>query len=135
VIKMDFKNFLTPRGFLSLGGVVLLAVGILGFIGVIGPTPDRSIFGDAWWFDNAENVAHTVLGIVALLAVTMMKDAAMQKMLVLAVGAFALLVGLYNLGGEVMLAGATLQNPMDTVLHLVVGAWGLYAGLKGSRKA
>ncbi len=132
---MDFKNFLTPRGFLSLGGVVLLAVGILGFIGVIGPTPDRSIFGDAWWFDNAENVAHTVLGIVALLAVTMMKDAAMQKMLVLAVGAFALLVGLYNLGGEVMLAGATLQNPMDTVLHLVVGAWGLYAGLKGSRKA
>jgi len=135
VIKMDFKNFLTPRGFLSLGGVVLLAVGILGFIGVLGPTPDRSIFGDMWWFDNAENVAHTVLGIVALLAVTMMKDAGMHKMLVLAVGAFALLVGLYNLGGEVTLAGATLQNPMDTVLHLVVGVWGLYAGLKGSRKA
>ncbi len=132
---MDFKNFLTPRGFLSLGGVVLLAVGILGFIGVLGPTPDRSIFGDMWWFDNAENVAHTVLGIVALLAVTMMKDAGMHKMLVLAVGAFALLVGLYNLGGEVTLAGATLQNPMDTVLHLVVGVWGLYAGLKGSRKA
>ena len=132
---MDFKNFLTPRGFLSLGGVVLLAVGILGFIGVLGPTPDRSIFGDMWWFDNAENVAHTVLGIVALLAVTMMKDAGMHKMLVLAVGAFALLVGLYNLGGEVTLAGANLESPADTILHLVVGVWGLYAGLKGSRKA
>ena len=125
---MDFKNVLTPRGFLTVGGVVLLLVGLLGYVGVIGPTPEQSLFGDFWWFDNAENLAHTVLGVVALLAVYMLKDKAVHRYLVLAVGALALVVGLYNLLGEYMVLGATLQNPADTVLHLLVGAWGLYAG-------
>lgn len=128
---MDFKNVLTPRGFLSVGGVVLLLVGILGFIGVIGPTPEQSIFGDFWWFDNPENIAHTVLGVVALLAVFLVKDAGVHRFLVLAVGALALVVGLYNLMGEVIVLGANLESPADTVLHLVVGVWGLWAGLKG----
>ncbi|MBI4096924.1 MAG: hypothetical protein HY428_00720 [Candidatus Levybacteria bacterium] len=128
---MDFKNVLTPRGFLSLGGVVLVLVGVLGYVGIIGPTPDQSLFGTFWWFDNAENFAHTVLGVVALLAVYMVKDAGIHKFLALAVGALALVVGLYNLMGEVMVLGANLESPADTVLHLVVGVWGLWAGLKG----
>ncbi len=127
---MDFKNLLTPRGFLSVGGTVLVLVGILGYVGVIGPTPDQSIFGTFWWFDNAENLAHTVLGVVALLAVYMVKDAAVHRFLVLAVGALALVVGLYNLVGEVQVLDANLESPADLVLHLVVGAWGLWAGLK-----
>lgn len=128
---MDLKNVLTPKGFLSLGGVVLVLVGVLGYVGVIGPTPDQSLFGTFWWFDNAENLAHTVLGVVALLAVYMVKDAGIHKFLALAVGALALVVGLYNLMGEVMVLGANLESPADTVLHLVVGVWGLWAGLKG----
>lgn len=131
---MDFKNILTPRGFLSVGGVVLILLGILGFVGVIGPTAPQSILGTFWWFDNAENVAHTVLGVVALLAVYMVKDAAIHKWLTLLVGAFALLVGLYNLGGETLLAGANLESPADMLLHVVVGVWGLTAGLKGKAK-
>lgn len=128
---MDFKNVLTPKGFLSLGGVVLVLLGVLGYVGVIGSTPDQSLFGTFWWFDNAENLAHTVLGVVALLAVYMVKDAGIHKFLTLAVGALALVVGLYNLMGEVMVLGASLESPADTVLHLVVGVWGLWAGLKG----
>lgn len=125
---MDFKNILTPRGFLTVGGVVLVLLGLLGFVGVIGPTPEQSLFGATWWFDNAENIAHTVLGVVALAVVYTMKDASLQKWLTVAVGALALVVGLYNLTGEVMVAGATLENPADMVLHLAVGVWGLYAG-------
>lgn len=125
---MDFKNVLTPRGFLSVGGVVLVLVGLLGYVGVIGPTPESSLFGDFWWFDNAENLAHTVLGVVALLAVNMVKDTKMLKNLTLAVGALGLLVGLYNLMSTELL-GANLESPADLVLHLVVGGWGLAAGM------
>jgi len=134
VNKMDFKNVLTPRGFLSVGGVVLVLVAVLGYVGVIGPTPDMSLFGSFWYFDNAENVAHLVLGVVALLAVNFVKDAGVHKLLALLVGALALVVALMNFMGEVNILGAMLQNPADMLLHLLVGAWGLYAGLVGAKK-
>lgn len=124
-------NPLTPKGFLTIGGVVLLLVGILGFIGVIGPTPDKSLFGSFWWFDTPENVAHTILGIVALLATVALKDANLQKWLVAAVGALAILVALYNLmGNNAMLIGANLESPADLLLHTLVGVWGLVAAFK-----
>ncbi|MEK7605537.1 MAG: DUF4383 domain-containing protein [Patescibacteria group bacterium] len=133
---MDFKNILTPRGFLTVGGVILVLVGVLGMVGVIGPTPDKSLFGAFWWFDSAENVAHLVLGIVALAAVYLIKDAGVHKLLVILVGLLGLVVGLYNLMGDnTMLLGASLESPADLVLHLAIGVWGLYAGLMGSKTA
>ncbi|MBI2506888.1 MAG: hypothetical protein HYW00_01995 [Candidatus Colwellbacteria bacterium] len=118
---------MNPKQFLLIGGLVLAVVGILGFVGVIGPTAEQSIFGSAWWFDNAENWAHLVLGIVALLAWKML-SASNQKILVILVGILGLLVGLYNFTSTSLL-GANLENPADLVLHLVVGLWALYAGL------
>lgn len=133
---MDFKNILTPRGFLTVGGVVLVLLGVLGMVGVIGPTPDKSLFGAFWWFDSAENVAHLVLGVVALAAVYLIKDAGVHKLLVILVGLLGLVVGLYNLlGDNTLLLSANLESPADLVLHLVVGVWGLYAGLMGSKTA
>lgn len=119
----------TPKGFLQVGGAVLLLVGILGYVGVIGPTPDSSLFGEFWYFDNAENIAHTVLGIVALAAAFLLKDAGMQKTLVMIVGVIALLVGIYGFITPSLL-GANLENPADNILHLVVGAWALAASMK-----
>lgn len=116
-----------------MGGVVLLLVGILGFIGILGPTPSQSIFGSFWWFDNAENIAHTVLGVVGLAAAfALPKD--LQKNLVLLLGVVGILVGLYNLVSTSLL-GANLESPADLVLHLVVGAWALYASLGGGSAA
>lgn len=117
-------NIFTPKGFLQIGGGVLLAVGILGFF-LIGPT-ENSLFGSAWYFDTAENWAHTVLGIVALAAAYGLKDAGTQKSLVGILGIVALLVGIYGFFSPSLL-GATLQNPLDNILHLVVGAWALAA--------
>ena len=118
----------TPKGFLQIGGVVLVLLAILGYVGVIGPTPESSIFGALWYFDNVENIAHLVLGIVALGAVYVL-GSDMQKPLVILVGAIAVIVGLWSLVVSTTLLGAGLENPTDSVLHLVVGAWALYAGL------
>lgn len=122
-------NILNTKGFLQVGGVVLLAVGILGFVGIIGPTAKMSIFGDFWWFDSAENLAHTVLGVVALAAAFSL-TAPLQRYLVIAVGVLGLVVGLYNFTSTT-LAWAMLQSPADLVLHLAVGSWALYAALVG----
>jgi len=125
---------MNPKQFLIIGGAVLTLVGILGFVGIIGPTAGQSIFGDAWWFDNAENWAHLVLGIVALIAAFAL-PASGQKPLVILVGIIGILVGLYSLVIGSGFLGANLENPADTVLHLVVGAWALWAALKKSAMA
>lgn len=121
---------MNPKQFLTVGGIVLALVGILGFIGIIGPTAEQSIFGTPWYFDNAENWAHLVLGIVAIAAAFILPMMA-QRMLVMIVGAVGILVGLYSIIGAVPtganLLGAQLQNPADTLLHLAVGAWALLA--------
>lgn len=118
----------TPNGFLKIGGVILVLVAILGFVGVIGPTADDSIFKDAWWFDNAENWAHLVLGVVGLIAAFTF-NAEMQKWLVVILGVVGVLVAVYNLFST-NLGAAMLQMPADMILHLLVGVWALVAGLK-----
>ncbi|MBI2623653.1 MAG: hypothetical protein HYW65_03725 [Candidatus Liptonbacteria bacterium] len=117
---------MNPKQFLRIGGGVLVLVGILGFVNVLGPTPEASIFGAGWWFDNGENWAHLIIGIVALIAAYALSAEA-QKPLVVVVGIVAVLVGLYSiLVGESFL-GANLENPADSILHLVVGIWALIA--------
>ena len=125
---------MNPKLFLLIGGAVLLLVGILGFIGVIGPTPDKSLFGQMWWFDNAENIAHLVLG-VAGLAAAFIFPSVWQKYLVLLLGVVGVAVGLYSLAVGTMLLGANLENPSDTILHLVVGAWALLAAFMEKKAA
>lgn len=120
---------LTPKGFLKLGGIVLILVGILGFAGIIGPMSENSIFGNFWWFDNAENWAHLILGIVGLVAAFVL-PAGIQKMLVMVLGIVGIIVGVYSLLIAQKLGPANLENPADTVLHLVVGVWALVASMK-----
>lgn len=107
-----------------------MVLAILGFIGVIGPTPESSIFGPTWWFDNGENWAHLVFGVVALVASRALA-AVNQRLLTRLVGALGVLVGLYSLFISTNFLGANLENPADTLLHLVVGAWALWAASKG----
>ena len=116
---------MNPRQFLLIGGVVLIAVGILGFAGVIGPTEADSIFDDTWYFDNAENWAHTVLGVVGVGA-GLALSSSWQRWLTILVGLLGVFFAAYNLF-ETSFLGAELQRPLDTLLHLVVGAWALFA--------
>jgi len=120
---------MNPRQFLLIGGIVLLLLGIVGFAGVFSDTKS------AFYLDTGENVAHTVLGIVAIAAAYLLKDANLQKWLVVVVGVVALFFGVYGF----IVAGnappntfgiSNLESPADDILHLVVGVWALAAAFK-----
>ena len=122
---------MNPRQFLQIGGVVLILVGVLGFVGVIGPHAHDSVFGETWWFDNGENVAHTVLGVVGV-AASFLLPARLQRPLVLLLGVVGIFFGIYNLFSE-QFPGTNLESPADMLLHFAVGTWALLAATYGPR--
>ena len=133
-------KYLTPKGFLQLGGVILLVLGIAGFaLGWIFPQGKFLAalgVGDALYLDQFENIAHTLLGIVALAAAYVL-PADLQKWLVALVGAFGIfvtIVGFLAAGNPAPNLSVTNLEILDDLIHLVVGAWGLYAAF-GNRPA
>jgi hypothetical protein len=129
-------NVLTPKGFLTYGGAILLLLGILGFVALSSPTAYPSFY-----LDSGENVAHTALGIIALAIVfvpglnTMFEP--YYRWIVILLGIVALFFAVYGF----VVSGnpapntfglANLENPFDNVLHLVVGVWALYAAWRPS---
>lgn len=119
---------MNPKQFLQIGGVILVLLGVVGFL-----VPNLA--GDLLNFDAAENWAHTLLGVVALvLAPLPIGD--LKKWVVVLVGLVALFFGImgFVVSGNAApnFYGVTnLENPIDNVLHLVVGVWALWAALKG----
>lgn len=117
---------MNPKQFLMLGGIVLMVLGVLGYV-----LPGGQIFGDSWYLTPGENIAHLVLGVVAIGA-SYMADEKTQKMLTQVVAVVALFFGLYGflVGGNPPLNTfglANLETPFDHILHLVVAAWAGYA--------
>lgn len=125
-------SLFTPKGFLTWGGVILLLLGIVGYLGIF----SQASF-PAFWLDNGENVAHTFLGIVALAIVFVPGLNAMlapyDRWIVILLGIVALFFAVYGfyVGGDTSGANtfgvANLESPADDILHLVVAAWAFYA--------
>ena len=121
-----------PTLFLKVGGAVLFLLGIVGYIGV---TNNVNFFN----LDAGENLAHSVLGIVALGFGFLVKDQNVNKWLVVIVGAVGLIFGVWGfflangdfMGGHFAHPNfyglANLENPADNLLHLVVGIVALLA--------
>ncbi len=125
---------MNPKQFLTIGGAILVLLAIVGFTGVLNQqsTP-------FFWLDTGENVGHLILGLVALGVVFVpgLSEllAPYYKPLVVLVGIVGLFFGAY--GFFVAAAPpynafgvANLENPSDNLLHLIVGAWALWAGLR-----
>ena len=134
---MDYRTTLfTPRGFLIVGGAVLLLLGLIGFVFL--NNPSLSFF----WLDTSENIAHIALGLVALAAVFVpgLNDslAPYYRWLVILVGVIALFFGVYGF----LLPAGTPATPNtfglanlelgDNLLHLIVAAWAFLAAFWGS---
>ena len=133
---MDYRTTLfTPRGFLIVGGAVLLVLGLLGFV-ILNGSPQQSLLGSFFWLDNSENIAHLVLGAVALAAVFVPGlNTALEpyyRWIVILVGVIALFFGVY---GFLVAGDASGKNTFglsnlelgDNLLHLVVAAWAFLA--------
>ncbi|HEY3249117.1 MAG TPA: hypothetical protein VGK88_12620 [bacterium] len=114
---------MNPKQFLTWGGVILLLLGIIGFVA-------PRVGGDALYFDAGENWAHTILGIVALLAARMLSESA-QRSLVYLVGIVAIVFAVWGFvarGNPAPNIGvANLENPLDNLVHLAVGIWAFLA--------
>jgi hypothetical protein len=128
---MTMGSVLTPKGFLTWGGAVLLLLGIVGFLGVFSKTAVP-----AFYLDNGENIAHTFLGIVALAIVFIpglnSMFAPYYRWIVVLLGIVALFFAVYGfyVGGNPdpnTFGVSNLESPADDILHLVVAAWALYA--------
>lgn len=126
----------TPKGFLTYGGAALLLLGIVGYLNIF----SESSF-PAFYLDAGENVAHTILGIVALAIVFVPglngTFEPYYRWIVILLGVVALFFGIYGF----VVAGApapntfglaNLESPLDNILHLVVGAWAIYASWRPS---
>lgn len=111
---------MNSKQFLMWGGVVLLALGIIGFI-----VPN--LLGKTLYFDSAENWAHTVLGIVAIVA-SYALGASAQRTLVGVVGVVALFFGVWGFFRPTF-DGAHLEF-LDNIIHLAVAAWA-YLSMRG----
>jgi len=122
---------MNPKQFLQFGGVILVVLGVVGLLPVF--TRENT----PWFYlDTGENVAHIGLGVVAIAAAYLLTDPAMQKWLVAIVGVVALFFGIYGfvVSGQPApntFGLANLESPADNLLHLVVGAWALFAAFMG----
>lgn len=104
-------------------GIIMILLGLSGLMGLTGPLPSDSVFGDGWWLSNVEVWVHLVVGIV-LLVLSYAISGSAQRSLAMIVGVVALLVGIYSIFKPGDLAGFNLERPADTVLFLVIGLWG-----------
>jgi len=123
---------MNSKQFLTVGGAILVLLAIVGYLGVF------STEGSFFWLDSGENRAHLVLGVVALAAVYVpglnSALAPYYKPIVILVGAISLFFGVYGFivaGNPVPNTfGYNLESPADNLLHLVVGAWAMWAAFR-----
>jgi hypothetical protein len=143
-MSMNWREMLfTPKGFLMVGGAVLLVLGLIGFVTLNG-SATQSALGSFFWLDNSENVAHTALGIVALAAVYVPGlNTTLQpyyRWIVILVALIALFFGVY---GFLVAGDASGKNTFgvanlelgDNLLHLVVFAWAAAAAFWAPQRA
>ena len=114
---------MNSKTFLMWGGIILVVLAVVGFLGL-------NLGQRVLWFDAYENWAHLILGVVAVAAAYRLAESG-QRTLVWIVGVVALVVGIWGFYVSGRSApnffGANLENPIDNLLHVVVGVWGILA--------
>ena len=133
-MSMNWREMLfTPKGFLMVGGVVLLLVGALGFF-ILNGSAAQSALGSFFWLDNSENYAHVLLGVVALAALYVPGLNSMlapyYRWIVILVGLIALFFGVYGFiasGSAPNTFGLTNLELGDNLLHAAIFAWAFLA--------
>lgn len=119
--------------FWRISGVAVAAVAVLGI--VLNAVDNGNLLGSFLTFDWTHNIVHVVLAAIALVMGFATVAMNTSKMVAKVFGAVYLLLGvagfisagLFGLGDAIGLELEIGEN----LVHLVIGAWGLYAGMSG----
>ncbi len=123
---------MTPKQFLQIGGTILVLLAVIGFL-----KPDLA--GGLLNFDAPENWTHLILGVVAMV-IAPLPLGDVRKWITVLVGVTGIVIGILGFivrdNPSPNFYGVTnLENPVDNVLHLVVGIWAMIAAFGGRRSS
>ena len=119
------------RQYAQVVGVVLLLLGVVGFL-LVSQSPLLGLLN----IDMMENIVHLLTGAAMAYVGFAMRDNATARMVVGAIGVVYLLVGVIGFVDPRLFG--LLTNPytiVDNVIHLALGALGVYIGFMTSRDA
>ncbi len=125
--------WITSKSFLVWGGWTILILGILGFI-------FPNIGGSYLSFNDVENWAHTLLGVLSLAIGYGIKDNRILKSVTIIFGLVGLIIGIWGF----VVAGnpspnfysvVNLENPIDNIINLGLAVWALWTafGIKATK--
>ena len=126
---------MNSKSFLLYGGLVLVGMALVGSLGV-GPTAIQSVFGKWLWFDQASNILHLVLGLIALIAYRLVNSDQMRRYIIAVIGFIMLasaLAGFMFAGNPIPNLGfLNLEQPLESLVNLAFAAWALRFAYKPS---
>jgi hypothetical protein len=109
-------------------GIILLAVGILGFIpGIV--TPSGLLLG-IFSVDTLHNLIHIVSGVIGIASAGSLKGSKLYFKIFGIVYGIVTILGF--IGGGMVLG--MMMNTADNILHLVITAFSLYYGFRGEQQ-
>jgi len=117
------------KQFLGYGGAIMIVIGILGLIGVLGPTASGSIFGSGWFFDMGQSWINIVVGVIAILSAYIL-DADARRWITGIIGILGLIVGILGFilpSSFSAILGPNPENIVSNLFYLVIGVWGAWA--------
>lgn len=107
-------------------GIVLLVVGILGFIPGI-TTDDGHLLG-VFHVDTMHNIVHILSGIIALWTAASSASASRMYFRIFGIIYALVMVAGFIQSGDDMVLGVMANNMADNILHLVIAALALWIG-------
>ena len=119
------------KQFLWWGGISLLAVGLLGFVG-LGPTPDSSLLGGWLYFDVNQSLIHLVFGLLAMLAVKFDYEPVYRYFTALigVIGVSLAAYSIYRINAPTPnIFILNIETPLESFVYLVFGLCALWVVL------
>ncbi len=115
-----------PKIFLTIGGIILVTIGLLGITHLLGSISSASLFNPPYWI----NFFHLGLGIIVLAAVWS-RRAKLQSGLTLFATIIGITIGLLGLilgpWAASYYNNPELADPSDHIAHLTVGLLAFWA--------
>ncbi len=116
---------------LIVTGIFFILLGILGFVRVLGPTSQESIFGELWWLDKTENWSHLVVGLVSVIFGLFAQDSG-KKIWGWLYGILLVVVSIYSIITSHLLK-VNLEVPVEEVLYFTIGDIVLWATVNSNK--